>query len=234
VIQGLPYPGFPFTRKVKRNFRTLLQQSNYLEKKADIHFLCMHQTIEGAKVGSSNYTFRAGPDNIPGSEIPDGLTAVLSGQIHRGQCLTHTLDHRPFSAPVIYPGSIECASFAERFEGKYYVLITVDPACEDSVAKFEYHPLQARPMVKIEISTQDRQLVSIKKIIKEKLFALDPDSIVRTQLTGSSAEEFQRLLSARNLRILVPPTMNISLAYQWKRMNERPKVEKEVHQPGDF
>lgn len=69
--------GFPFARKVKRNFQSLLDQTNYLANKADAHFLCLHQTFEGAKVGPSDYTFRVDRDNIPGSEIPAGFTAIL-------------------------------------------------------------------------------------------------------------------------------------------------------------
>ena len=216
--------GFPFSRKVKRNFQTLLHQTNYLENKADTHFLCIHQTFEGAKVGPSDFTFRVDPDNIPGSEIPDGFTAILSGHIHRGQRLTHTLDHRPFTAPVIYSGSIERTSFAERFEGKYYVIIKVDPSFRNSIPIIEFHPLPTRPMVKIEIPTHDKHLDAIKNLIQENLSALDPDSIVRIHITGPNAEESLRSLSASYLRALAPATMNISLAYQWNNGDKGPKA----------
>jgi len=216
--------GFPFTRKIKRHFKDLLQQSNYLESKADINFLCMHQTIEGAKVGPGDFTFRQGPDNIPGSEIPDVFTAVLSGHIHRAQRLTHTLDHRPLSAPVIYPGSIERTSFAERFEEKYYVIIKIDPSVGDQNQVVKFHPLPTRPMVKLEISIRAKNLDAVKNLIRENIVTLDPNSIVRIQLSGPNAEEHQRSLSARNLRTLVPPTMNISMVYQWRNGNKKPST----------
>jgi exonuclease SbcD len=209
--------GFPFARKVKQGFQTLLYQTRYQEKKADICFLCVHQTFEGAKVGPSDFTFRAGPDNIPGAEVPEGFTAVLSGHIHRSQCLTHTLDHRPHPAPVIYSGSIERTSFAERFEEKYYVIIKIDPSLSNSNPIIEFHPLRTRPMVKIEISTQDKNLNGLKNLIQKNLASLDPDSIVRIQLTGQNAMESLRSLSASGLRLLAPSTMNISLANQWMR-----------------
>jgi DNA repair exonuclease SbcCD nuclease subunit len=213
--------GFPFTRVVKRNFQALLHQTNYLENKADTHFLCLHQTFEGAKVGPSDFTFRVGPEVIPGSEIPGGFTAILSGHIHRGQRLTHTLDHRPLTAPVIYSGSIERTSVAERFESKYYVIIKIDPSFRNPIPTVEFHPLPTRPMVKIEIPTREVHHDATKNLIQENLFALDPDSVVRIQLTGPSALASQRSLSASDLRALAPPTMNISLVYQWKNSNRR-------------
>jgi DNA repair exonuclease SbcCD nuclease subunit len=223
--------GFPFARKVKRDFKTLLHQTNYQENKADFHFLCLHQTFEGAKVGPSDFTFRVGPDNIPGSEIPDAFTAVLSGHIHRSQCLTHTLDHQPIAAPVIYSGSIERTSFAERFEEKHYVIIKIDPESKGQNPIIEFFPLSTRHMVKIEIPTQDKPLAVIKSTIQEKLSILDPDSIIRIQLTGPNAEDIQGSLSASHLRLLAPPTMNISLAYQWKNVDKISEKINKIHHP---
>ena len=214
--------GFPFARKVKQNFQSLLHQTNYLENKADVRFLCIHQSIEGAKVGPGDYTFRDDPDTIPGSEIPEGFSAILSGHIHRSQRLTHTLDHRSLTAPVIYPGSIERTSFAERFEEKYYVIIKIDPDLEDLIPIFEFHLLPTRPMQVIEIPTRDKRIETLKKLIKENLSGLDPESIVRIQFTGPNKMESQRSLSAYELRALAPSTMNISLAYQWKETNRLP------------
>jgi len=222
--------GFPFARKVRHCFRSLLHQTRYQENKADIHFLCVHQTFEGAKVGPSDFTFREGPDNIPGSEIPGGFTAVLSGHIHRGQYLTHTLDHRPHPTPVIYSGSIERTSFAERFEEKFYVIIKIDPSLSNPKPFIEYHPLRTRPMIKIDISTQDKHLEGLKNRIQENLASLDPDSIVRIQLTGPNAAELQSSISASALRSLAPPTMNISLSNQWKNPSKSSRELKEIHQ----
>jgi exonuclease SbcD len=220
-IQGatIALSGFPFTRKVKHSFQDLLSQTGYLAHPADLRLLCLHQTFEGAKVGPSDFTFRAGPDNIPGSEIPENFTAVLSGHIHRAQALTQTLNRQPLPAPVIYPGSIERTSFAERFEDKYYVLLKLDPSSPNPLLEVAFHPLPTRPMIKLEISTDGTIPETIKNHLRQTFSTLDPDSIVRVHFTGPNAEGVQGSLSAGDLRALAPPTMNISLSHQWRYLS---------------
>ena len=87
--------GFPFHRRVGEQFGCLLAETSFQEYPADIRFLCLHQAVEGAQVGPSDYTFRRGPDIIPGRAIPAGFDAVLSGHIHRAQTLTRDLGGRP-------------------------------------------------------------------------------------------------------------------------------------------
>ncbi|MCJ7626326.1 MAG: hypothetical protein MUO76_22775 [Anaerolineaceae bacterium] len=93
-----------------------MSQTGYREAAADIHILCMHQTVEGAQVGPSDFTFRYGADIIQGRDISDDFCVVLSGHIHRSQTLTHDLRGDHLAAPVVYPGSVERTSFAERYE----------------------------------------------------------------------------------------------------------------------
>jgi len=209
--------GFPFARRVREKFTALVNQTNFRELKADCSFLCMHQTVEGAQVGPSDFTFREGPDNIPGIMIPEWFNGVLSGHIHRAQKLTQTLDHRSLPAPVIYPGSIERTSFAERFEGKYFVIVKINPPREDQNPIVEFHQLTSRPMVKLEISTLGFCLENLKTNIKAELSPLAVDSIVQLQLTGPNSEAFQDELSSTFLRAIAPPTMNISMANQFRR-----------------
>jgi DNA repair exonuclease SbcCD nuclease subunit len=206
--------GFPFARRVREHFPALVNQTNFREFKANFHFLCLHQTFEGAQVGPSDFTFREGPDNIPGTMIPEWFDGVLSGHIHRAQKLTHTLDSRPLPAPVIYPGSIERTSFAERFESKYFVIIKIDPSLGDRNPVVEYHQLASRPMVKLEIPTTSFCLNNLKSTIRSELSTLAADSIVRIQLSGPNTESFQKALSTNFLRTIAPPTMNISMANQ--------------------
>ncbi len=215
--------GFPFTRNVKRNFQTLLAQTNYHNHNADIHFLCLHQTFEGAKVGPTDFTFKSGADNIPGGEIPACFTAILSGHIHRGQHLTHTLDLQPLPVPVIYSGSIERTSFAERLEDKYFVILKVQPGIKKFVPIIDYHQLPTRPMVMIEFPTQGLCSNEIRKILKAEISLLDPDSIVRIKFKGLNADQVQKTISASYLRSISPLVMNISLPNQWNSNNKRSK-----------
>jgi DNA repair exonuclease SbcCD nuclease subunit len=217
--------GFPFTRKVRQNFRSLLHQTDYMGTKAAIHFLCLHQTFEGAKVGPLDFTFRSDPDNIPGSEIPNEFTAILSGHIHRSQQLTHTLDRRPLASPVIYSGSIERTSFAERFEEKHFVFIKIYPTLRKPDPIIEYHQLPTRPMVKLEFHARWKSLAEMEQLIRIELSRLDPDSIVQIHLIGDDADKAREALSATFLRDISPPTMNTSVAYPWNNVERNPQFE---------
>ena len=212
---SIAFSGFPFTRRVKEQFPSLLDQTGFQDHQADFHYLCLHQTFEGAQVGPVDFTFRSGPDNIPGEWVPEEFNVVLSGHIHRGQRLIQTLDKKDLEVPIIYPGSIERTSFAERFEEKYYVTITLYPDKKKTRQEIEYHRLPARPMVNLKIPVEDRNLSEIKYLIKDRLTLIDPDAIVRINLRGKNLEQYHRRLTAPGLRALAPESMNISLGKDW-------------------
>jgi DNA repair exonuclease SbcCD nuclease subunit len=205
--------GFPFQRKIRRTFRQLVRETRILESEADIRLLCLHQALEGAKVGPAGYTFRDGDDVIRGSDINSGFDAILAGHIHRGQILAHDLAGRRLAAPVIYPGSVERTSFAERFELKHYVKLTFKFMAQDSVPEltYEFIPLPARPMVILEIDGSGLTLKQLTNMIRSRLSSLDPDAVVRLKIDGTLTPDSRIGLSADYLRRLAPPTMNISL-----------------------
>jgi DNA repair exonuclease SbcCD nuclease subunit len=208
--------GFPFQRRIREVFPGVLEKSGYQEVVADARLLCMHQTVEGAQVGPSDFTFRYGKDILQGSQIPEGFAAVLAGHIHRGQILTHSLDQRPFAAPVIYPGSIERTSFAERYEEKGYAIVNIDlklPLSGVGV-QVKFHPLPTRPMFMVDIEADGHTVDAIRAKIQECLQALDPESIVRIRLSGDMKHEYLELLSAPSLRSLAPVRMNVSTSYR--------------------
>ena len=206
--------GFPFARRVRNEFDGLLHQTGHDAVEADAHLLCVHQTVEGAQVGPSNYTFRAGPEIIRGSQIPGGFACVLSGHIHRSQMLTHDLSGRPLAAPVIYPGSVERTSFAERFEPKHYVLLDVQPSEEGParLAGVSFVPLPARPMVRIEVRLGGHTPDSLAAHLRERLSRLDPDAVVSVCLAGQVGWDARGFVTAARLRALAPSTMNVSVA----------------------
>jgi len=211
----LAFSGFPFAREARARFPALLEETGYREKQADLKYLCTHQTYEGAQVGPVDFTFREGPDNIPGEWVPEVFSAVLSGHIHRGQQLTRGLDGRDLPVPVVYPGSIERASFAERFEDKFYASITIHLDEKEPRQVVDYHPLPARPMIKLEIPVEDRTLEQTVLLIRDRLALIKPDAVVRVDLTGRNRERALEGLTAPVLRALAPESMNISLGRDW-------------------
>lgn len=141
--------GFPFVRHGIRDvFRERVAATGWESHEADVRLLCLHQTVEGARVGPSGYCFRGGRDVIRGSDLPEGFAAVLAGHIHRHQVLSTDLAGRPIAAPVFYPGSIERTSSAERDEAKGYLALELapDPARGGRVMSWAFHELPARPM----------------------------------------------------------------------------------------
>ena len=207
--------GFPFSRGVRDVFSELVGRTRYGQVAADIRLLCIHQTVEGAQVGPSDYTFRGGPDVVRGRDIPGGFTAVLAGHIHRSQVLTHNLSGVPLAAPVVYPGAIERTSFAERDEDKHYVVLEFDLSDRrrGQLAEVSFVPLPARPMVTVVVELDGHTPETLTDHLSRQLSALDPEAVVRVQLRGSAAWETHEILSAAHLRALAPPTMNVSLAY---------------------
>jgi DNA repair exonuclease SbcCD nuclease subunit len=202
--------GFPFTRAVRERFPTLLRQTRYLDVEADIRYLCLHQTFEGAQVGPVDYTFREGHDNIPPEWVPGDYSAVLSGHIHRAQQLDHTLDGQQLSVPVIYPGSIERTSIAERFEDKSFKLLKLNWEKGKLIQEVESHQLPARPMLKVSVPVCDHPPDQVLIHIRGQLSLINPDAVVRIELTGRRAEQIQSSITAASLRAAAPQSMNIS------------------------
>jgi len=146
--------GFPCEQKgIRRRFGPLLTATGWKPRVYDFSLLCLHQTVEGAIVGPSDFTFRSGNDIIPGQQLPDGLAAVLAGHIHRHQVLTRDLRGRRLPAPVFYPGSVERTSAAERDEPKGYLFLDFvgDRETGGRLADWTFHELPARPMVDLEL-----------------------------------------------------------------------------------
>jgi exonuclease SbcD len=207
--------GFPFRRRVRDEFSALVAETDHHQHRADIHLLCLHQTVEGARVGPSDFTFRGGHDVVRGRDIPAGFAAVLSGHIHRSQQLTHDLRGRRLPAPVLYPGSVERTAFAERYEDKGYFRLQVAaaPGSPGRLAAVSFVQLHARPMVALELEPDGLTPAQLRQALIADLLALDPDAVVRIRVRGPVAAPLRPILAAPAVRALAPVTMNITLAY---------------------
>lgn len=206
--------GFPNVRNgVADRFRDLVEQSGWSGLPAEVRFLCVHQTFEGATVGPVGYVFRNGDDVIRGRDIPRGFTAVLSGHIHRHQVLTRDLSGRALAAPVFYPGSIERTSTAERDESKGYLIIEIDPDMIGTAAirSWTFHPLPARPMVDLDLTPEDWSGPNVAAKLRRRLGELPPDGIVRIRLTGDVPNGIPFPLSSSEARSVAPETMNVEI-----------------------
>jgi DNA repair exonuclease SbcCD nuclease subunit len=207
--------GFPFQRSgVRGTFRALLDETGWERAAADVNLLCVHQCVEGATVGPQNYTFRHGDDVVSADDVPAPFAAVLAGHIHRHQVLTTDLRGRPIPTPVIYPGSIERTSFAERDEEKGYVVLEVGAAGERGgvLRRWTFHALPARPMVIEEIEAHGADRADMHRLLAAAIGRAPEDAVLRIRVHGVPGAGGFAALRGASVRALAPPTMNVEVA----------------------
>jgi exonuclease SbcD len=199
--------GFPFLRHdVRRKFRHILGQTGWQKTKADVSILCMHQSVDGATMGPVNFTFRGGFDVVDVQDIPSGFALVLTGHMHRHQVLQSDLSGADIPTPVLYAGSIERTSFAEKDETKGYM--TIDAECGKK-PEWRFHPLPTRPMISFEIDGTGLSGSFFEQWLREKIKMLPADSIVKVKIHGLLKGDMLRAVRTGSLGLVVPQTMNI-------------------------
>lgn len=194
--------GVPF---VKGDVRALLWEQcarHPWPSGASFRVAMLHQPVEGAQVGPVGYTFRNRADTIPASGIPPDVDVVLSGHIHRAQVLW--MDHGSRQVPVVYPGSVERASFAERGETKAFVELVLS----GGKRALRHIPLPARPMVDVHVSGITRGAVG--QCLSDAVASLPQDAVLR--MLGRA--ESTQLITARLLDETVPFGMSVAHAWQ--------------------
>lgn len=194
--------GFPCVRNDLRSvFPGIINEIQTQLREDSVKFLCMHQAIEGAKVGPSNYTFRKGNDVIAIDDLPDNFDLILSGHIHRAQVI-----YTRNNTPIIYPGSIERTSFAEKDEEKGFYEIEVNSQRECS---FRFVKLNTRPMIDALFDKETYTTSSLKNEIMLFVKEIHPDSIIRFKMKNIANLS---LLSTKLLNDIIPPTMNYQIS----------------------
>ncbi len=213
--------GFPYCRdNVRDRFFEVLEDTEWQKRSRGCEgmILCLHHCFEGATVGPGNYTFRYNDDVIRIRDVPQEFCAVLSGHIHRFQVLSKDLQGKSITIPILYPGSIERTSFAEKDEPKGYLRLELrKPGGADYnhrlALSWRFVKLPARPMVHIDIPAQGLGRDALTDCIRNALRRLDPHSIVKLHIRGQIHEEALSVLSAKSLRAFTPSQMNISLRF---------------------
>ena len=203
--------GFPFVRQdIRRRLKGVLAETGWDDSSAGIKLLCMHQFVEDAQVGPSGYTFCSGPDVVRMSDIPADFVAVLAGHVHRTQVLKKTMGEDGLR--VIYPGSTDRTSFAEKDEPKGFFDIKIDhdPAGAGWVTELEFQELPARPMVDLEIGAEVRAF-GLRGYLLDRIARLDKNAIVRLRCTSQLDRATGAMLTAPFLRSVLPSSMSFQL-----------------------
>jgi len=209
---SLGLSGFPSVRdSVRPNFRALVEETGWRDANAHGHVLCMHQSVDGAVVGPSDYVFKHDKDVVRPSDVPTDFGAVLSGHIHRFQVITRDLRGRALDTPIFYPGSIERTSFAEKDEKKGYLVVELEAVGGKSrIRSWRFHELPTRPMVRVDLDTR-RMRVDFKGALRTVLDKLPRDGVVSLRFHGPLGRDALETLRASSLRSIAPPTMNVSV-----------------------
>jgi DNA repair exonuclease SbcCD nuclease subunit len=214
------FAGIPYARSVRQSFPALLSATGWREAEADASVLCLHQCVEGSVCGPPpGFTFRDGDDVVRASDLPGDVAVVLCGHVHRHQVLRSDLGGQPLPAPVVYAGSVERTSFAERDETKGFVMATIGPGGRGGrLLACEFRPLPARPMRVHEVA-DTASTSGLEREIAAAVAAAPPDVVLQLRvpeaLTRASA------LRAARLRALAPSTANVSVSVRLFRPSRR-------------
>ena len=206
--------GFPYCRNgVRGAFPTLVAETGWWKVAGQINLLCVHHCFEGARVGPGNYTFRSGSDVVRAADVPEGFAAVLSGHIHRHQILTTDLQGQALGTPVLYPGSIERTSFAEKDELKGYLVLDVaaDGSSGGVLRAHEFRRLPTRPMLQCDLYVGQDGGTGLQRALQQAIARAPADAILRFTVRGLQDVRDRSILSAASLRSLTPPTMNVEV-----------------------
>lgn len=102
--------------------------------------IAFHGSLDGAQAGAER-SITLGQDLVLSRSvfIHPGVAYVALGHIHKHQVVHH-------DPPMVYAGSLERVDFGERDEPKGCVLVEL----VNGKARWQFHPLHARPFVSIE------------------------------------------------------------------------------------
>lgn len=170
------FVGFPYARKVRDRFRSLVAEASSGAGESDVRVLCMHQAVEGATCGPGAFTFRTGDDVIRARDLPGDIAVTLCGHVHRPQML------RPAGrSPVIYPGSTERTSFAEAPETKGVVTLELGAA---GVSRVRFHRLPTRPMVSVDVHLAGLEPDAARHELAAAVASTPDDAVVQLRVSG--------------------------------------------------
>ncbi|MBN2008468.1 metallophosphoesterase [candidate division KSB1 bacterium] len=207
--------GFPNIRhNVRTEFPNIIAATNYQTQSAGVRILFIHQAVEGAQVGRSNFTFRNQHDVIRLADIPEHFHTVFCGHIHRYQILRRVGAYD--SIPIFYPGSIERTSFSEQNEEKGFLEVGFEISSKHTSPAItsRFIPLLTRPMIELIIEPN----VTTKTVIpylKEQCSIQPENAIIRIWPGSPHHLSFIRLLTGPQLRTLALENMIIKLHHSF-------------------
>jgi DNA repair exonuclease SbcCD nuclease subunit len=203
--------GFPFLRGNSRDlFLKALEETEYRELRADVHFLVTHQAFDQAVVGPGDYVFRSGRrDTVDRYTLPPAFDYIAAGHIHRFQVLDHPC--RP-GVKIAYPGSIQRMSFAEKDEEKGFIEGTL----EGDRVHTRFRPLPAYALESVDIAAAGLTARELEREIEGESWRVHEDLIIRFNLTGGETAADYPDADFERLRALLSPVLECQFALRIK------------------
>jgi DNA repair exonuclease SbcCD nuclease subunit len=112
---------------------------------------------------------------------------------------------------VLYPGSIERTSIAEAEEDKGFMVVELVRNQGQVNLAWTFRRLPARPLVRHDIALEGLDATKVEALIRSFVAAAPRDAVMTVRLTGAISESVSEVLSARFLRAVSPPTMNLEV-----------------------
>lgn len=209
--------GFPNERReIRRKFPKILAQTGWQQSGKETTILCMHQTVDGATTGPGNFTFKYHEDVIDLRDVPDQVTAIITGHMHRHQVIDKTLNGKSLPFSVFYPGSIERTSFAEMEEKKGCLLFEMTRSGNGLgiQKRFDFLTLPVRPMVDLNFNASVAGAEDFEFWINGIIPQLDRDAVVKIRINGQPDSILLELLKAESMRERLPDSMNVSVVLE--------------------
>ena len=199
--------GFPFIREdSRRTFLKALKETEYEDLRCDFNILVTHQAFDQATVGPADFTFREGrPDTVSRKNLPLDFDYVAAGHIHRYQILSHPL--KP-ELKIVYPGSIQRMSLAERDEEKGFVEAEV----LNNRIETRFMPLPAYVMEVVDIAAAGMSPRDLEEAIKGQFWRFDQDLVIRFNLTGGGRLSDYPDFNFQRLRADMPSVLECRFA----------------------
>ena len=140
---------------------------------------------------------------------------MLSGHIHRHQVLRSDLRGRPLAAPVVYAGSVERTSFAERDEVKGFVTLALGAGGRGGRLLDCDVPPAARAADARPRSAGRLAPSSLERSVRAAIAAAPPDVVLQLRVPVALAGA--EVLRAARLRALAPQTANVTVSVRGLR-----------------
>lgn len=185
-------------------FDAALAATRWRDAEAELRILAVHQAFDGARCNSNTYRFRTSENVIGRESIPGEFHYVAAGHIHQHQVLTS-----PAGATIVYAGSCDRVSFAERDEPKGCMLLEMNG--HGLQHRFVEHAV--RPMQVVPIDVTGLRPGALRDALAAAVAALPQEAVASLRLTGTAASgaleglRASELVRTRRADVLVTVTV---------------------------